>query len=29
MPSNAEAKPDTLSAEADLCPLLVKSSNNR
>merc|ERR1711970_905346 len=29
MPSNAEAKPDTLTAEAEKCPLLIKSSNNR
>ena len=29
MPSNAETKPDTLTAEAEKCALLVKSSNNR
>merc|ERR1719234_1545625 len=29
MPSNAEAKPDTLTAEAEKCPLMIKSSNLR
>ena len=28
MPSNAEAKPDTLTAEAENC-LLIKNSNSR
>ena len=29
MPSNAETKPDTITAEAENCALLVKSSKNR
>ena len=29
MPSNAESKPDTLTEEAEKCPLMVRSLNNR